>query len=99
MYFERRVVYETWELLEDIDKSIPMHWVWGGRSGRQGNQSVLAQTTFRRKLNSTNDYHSHVGHLVSTTEYTSHALLTYVCSSLRRPRICLVCRNFQWESQ
>lgn len=64
MLFERRVVYETWELLENIDPSITMHWVWGGKSGRQGGKSNQAQTSFRRAANSTNDFHPELGHLV-----------------------------------
>ncbi|KAI0711314.1 hypothetical protein C8Q76DRAFT_797631 [Earliella scabrosa] len=64
MLFERRVVYETWELLEDIDPSIAMHWVWGGKSGRQGGPLSQAQTSFRRPINSTNDFHPDVGHLL-----------------------------------
>ncbi|KAI8985021.1 Alpha/beta hydrolase family-domain-containing protein [Trametes punicea] len=69
MLFERRVVYETWELLESIPPSITMHWVWGGKSTRSGSQSIQAQTSFRRAANSTNDYHPKLGHMVSTLFY------------------------------
>ena len=93
MLFERRVVYETWELLEDIAPSIAMHWVWGGKSGRQGGPLSQAQTSFRRPINSTNDFHPDVGHLVCETSPTSQdpCLTPVVCASFpRRLRTCLV---------
>lgn len=66
MLFERRMVYETWELLERIPSTIAMHWVWGGKSGRSGGQHIQAQTSYRRVQNSTNDFHPNLGHMVST---------------------------------
>ncbi|KAI9063517.1 alpha beta-hydrolase [Trametes sanguinea] len=64
MLFERRVIYETWELLDKIHPSIAMHWVLGGKSARPGSQAIQAQTSFRRAANSTNDYHPELGHMV-----------------------------------
>ena len=64
MLFERLIVYETWERLEEIDPRVAMHWVWGGRSARQGGAAVQAQTSFRRRANTSNDYHPGFNHLV-----------------------------------
>lgn len=79
MLFERRMVYETWELLEKIPANIAMHWVWGGESGRSGSQAIQAQTSFRRAQNSTNDFHPSLGHMVSATLAIPHgvSLITY----------------------
>ncbi|OSD08149.1 alpha beta-hydrolase [Trametes coccinea BRFM310] len=64
MLFERRVIYETWELLDKIHPSIAMHWVLGGKSARPGSQAIQAQTSFRRAANSTNDYHPELDHML-----------------------------------
>ncbi|OBZ69359.1 Peroxisomal membrane protein LPX1 [Grifola frondosa] len=62
MMYERLMVYEAWELLDKINPSITMHWVWGGKSERAGGPVI--QITYRRKGNCSNDVHPNVGHLL-----------------------------------
>ncbi|PCH35875.1 alpha/beta-hydrolase [Wolfiporia cocos MD-104 SS10] len=62
MLFERRSVYETWELLNEIDSRIWLHWIWGGKSERTGGPKIQAQTSYRRLGNCSNDYHSELRH-------------------------------------
>ncbi|PCH38982.1 hypothetical protein WOLCODRAFT_21287 [Wolfiporia cocos MD-104 SS10] len=62
MLFERRSVYETWELLNEIDSRIWLHWIWGGRSERTGGPTIQAQTSYRRLGSCSNDYHDELRH-------------------------------------
>ena len=65
MLFERRVVYETWELLAQVNPEMPLHWIWGGKSMRGGGPIIQAQTTYRHSGKNSNDWHPDVDHLVS----------------------------------
>jgi pimeloyl-ACP methyl ester carboxylesterase len=62
--FDRSFVYETWQMLADIDPQLPIHWIWGGKSKRGGGQEIQAQTTFRHPGLNTNVWHPGIGHLV-----------------------------------
>ncbi|KDQ15271.1 hypothetical protein BOTBODRAFT_65628 [Botryobasidium botryosum FD-172 SS1] len=67
MLMERLAVYETWELLETLDPSIPIHWVWGAKSERTGGPPVQQQTSWRRAKGQgrdSNDLLGSVGHLI-----------------------------------
>ena len=64
MLFDRRISYEAWERLPEIPVHIPLHWVWGGGSKRQGGPELQAQTSYRRPGNTTNDFHPGVGHML-----------------------------------
>jgi hypothetical protein len=64
MLFERRVVCETWERLVEIDPRVAMHWVWGGKSPRQGGRDMQALASFRRLENTSNNWHPSLNHMV-----------------------------------
>lgn len=70
MLFERANVYETWQMLADINPNTPLHWIWGGKSKRGGGADVQTQTTFRHPGLNSNAWYPGIDHLVSRMERT-----------------------------
>ncbi|KAH9852495.1 alpha beta-hydrolase [Lenzites betulinus] len=64
MLFERRMVYEAWEVIPRIPARVALHWVYGGVAPRAGSRANQAQTAWRRPVNTSNDFHSAVGHML-----------------------------------
>lgn len=74
MLFERSNVYESWQMLADINPNTPLHWIWGGKSQRGGGADVQTQTTFRHPGLNSNVWHPGIDHLVSRKEQTTAEL-------------------------
>jgi hypothetical protein len=81
MLFERANVYETWQLLADIKPSLPLHWIWGGKTKRGGGKEVQAQTSFRHPGRNSNVWHPSVDHLLpqEAPELLAQDLNRFLC--------------------
>ncbi len=64
MLLERRIVYESWELLPHIPSHVPMLWINGSASQRTGGPEARQQTVWRRTRNTQNVLLSGIGHML-----------------------------------
>ncbi|EIW79715.1 alpha beta-hydrolase [Coniophora puteana RWD-64-598 SS2] len=61
---ERRIQFETWELMASIPPSVRLHWIMSADSARTGGRKVAAEMVWRRSVNASNVLLEGIDHMV-----------------------------------
>ncbi|TFY55643.1 hypothetical protein EVJ58_g8117 [Rhodofomes roseus] len=62
-YTDMLTMYETWDLIDDLDERVELRWILAGKIGK-GEEWFRETTSWRRPANSSNVVFSQAGHLI-----------------------------------